>query len=144
MNAVIQMSCERRAPCSVPQHRAMSGLPAWQKLYFKPLCVFGTVPTVFVMFLNVLSPLLGVIAVSRGCTQRNGDCLCESFTVSQGHMHDQDPQKVPTYIVIHISAISSHFLLAAAAVHCTCSGDPSREGFAFNNFFCRARPMLLR
>jgi hypothetical protein len=26
------------------------------------------------------------------------------------------------------------FLVAEAAVHCTCSGDPSGVGFAFNNF----------
>jgi hypothetical protein len=28
-----------------------------------------------------------------------------------------------------------HFLLAAAAVQCTRSGDTSGEGFALNNFF---------
>jgi hypothetical protein len=36
--------------------------------------------------------------------------------------------------LIPISAVSAHFLLAAAAVQCTCSGDPSGEGFAFKNF----------
>jgi hypothetical protein len=29
-----------------------------------------------------------------------------------------------------------YFLLAAAAVQCTCSGDPSGEGFALDNFLC--------
>jgi hypothetical protein len=31
-----------------------------------------------------------------------------------------------------------YFLLAAAAVQCTCSRDPSGEGFAFNNFLYKA------
>ncbi len=41
----------------------------------------------------------------------------------------------PIYISITISAVSAHFLLAAAAVIYTCSGDPSGEGLAFYNFF---------
>jgi hypothetical protein len=31
-----------------------------------------------------------------------------------------------------ISAVSAHFLLAAATVTYTCSGDPSGEGLAFS------------
>jgi hypothetical protein len=34
-----------------------------------------------------------------------------------------------------------YFLLAAAAVHCTYSGDPSGEGFAFNNFLYMVVPV---
>jgi hypothetical protein len=43
----------------------------------------------------------------------------------------------PIYIWITIAAVSAHFLLAAAAVIYTCSGDPSGEGLAFYNFFYR-------
>ncbi len=45
-------------------------------------------------------------------------------------------------VSVRCSSCAKHllyFLLAAAAVQCTCSGDRSREGFAFNSFFYNMR-----
>jgi hypothetical protein len=47
-------------------------------------------------------------------------------------------------ILIHISALSTHFLLTAAAVQCTCSGEPSGEGLAFDNYFYKKMPFISR
>ncbi len=41
------------------------------------------------------------------------------------------PRELPVVAISHTGS----FLLAAAAVQCTCSGDPLGEGFAFYDFF---------
>ncbi len=57
--------------------------------------------------------------------------LFHSFVMTPVPMHPppdfllsyQDPHKVIFFTYVPIFAVSTHFLLAAAAVQCTCSGD---------------------
>jgi hypothetical protein len=50
--------------------------------------------------------------------------------------------EAPIFKYIHISAVSTHFLLAAAAVHCTCSGD--HRGRVLRSISTSTRPSSAR
>jgi hypothetical protein len=65
--------------------------------------------------------VLGCIRLSRPL-----GCIESTNRITDFGLHD--------YSLTH-SLTTTHFLLAAAAVQCTCSGEPSGEGLAFDNYF---------
>jgi hypothetical protein len=69
--------------------------------------------------------VLGCIRLSRPL-----GCIESTNRITDFGLHD--------YSLTH-SLTTTHFLLAAAAVQCTCSGEPSGEGLAFDKYFYMIR-----